>query len=102
MVLALTMGFLSNTPLCAAADDNPCAMFGETAENLMLVRQRGTELSAMIADARAVENPQARVIMLSLINDAADWSIESDVAGQERAAAEFRTVVEAVCHEELG
>lgn len=88
-------------PQCAAADDT-CAMFGETAEHLMMVRQNGTELSAMIADARAVENPQARVIMLSLINDAADWSIESDKAGRQRAAADFRAVVEKVCHEELG
>jgi hypothetical protein len=82
-----------------AAQANPvetCARIGGLAETIMMKRQEGVHMSAMMEQAPPMQS-DARDIVTGLILQAFTWHRYMDPVNHRRAAHDFRTLAEADC-----
>lgn len=95
-----TIALLTAGP--AAAQDNPCAMMGMMAKEIMAIRQMGGNMSDLMGPMLALENGPERSIAIAMVKDAYAQPRYTMPDFQRDAINDFQNGVEALCYSKTG
>jgi hypothetical protein len=86
----------------AAAQDNPCAMMGMMAKEIMAIRQMGGNMSDLMGPLMALDQGPERDIAIAMVKDAYAQPRYIMPDFQRQAINDFRNGVEALCYAKTG